>query len=749
MSYLAGRAPRRALTLALHGALLSMSCAAAAQQADRAGQAAPAAPPEAKAQSTTLETVTVTALKRRENEREVPAAISVVGEQLLESQHVTQLSDLQGYLPAMTIRDGGTPGQTSVSLRGIPTIGSAAVVGTYIDDTPLGSSSSFARAGSFVLDLLPYDVQRVEVLRGPQGTLYGAGAMGGLLKYVLKDPDLDSFEGRAGLGLSSVRGAGEPGWNARAGINAPLVEGKLALRASIAQETTPGWIDNAREGRRGINDARQRGIHASLLWQPNEDARLKLTALRQTVDADDNSLEPLTTALTPRYGRDRTGKPVRETFEKTVDYFAATWNQDLGWADLVSATGYSKTDTDQVNDQTLVYGPLFPRLYGAPPGVSRFPLTLKLSKWSQELRLTSKSGGKLEWMLGGFYTREQSDNRQIVDARTPDGVPLAGAEPLAVIDLPSTYREAALFGNLTYQFHPRLDATLGLRYARNDQDFAQIVSAGKLLPLGRSTGRSSENVTTYLLGTRWRLDEDNMLYLRVASGYRPGGPNFAVPGVPPSVDSDTLVSYEIGWKALLLDRRASIDLAAYRIDWKDIQLSASKNGLSYRANGGDARSSGVELTTAFKLGPSLRVGFNASYTDAWLVDAAPSIGGRVGDTLPGIPLWTGALTADYEFVLPRGMSGHVGGGYRWTGARMTNVDGNRDSAALAAGGQFDLNADVSKGRWTLRAYVRNLADSRDFTALAPVRSAATGTVSEWQGNRLQPRTFGLEFDLWF
>ncbi|ALN86897.1 tonB dependent receptor family protein [Lysobacter capsici] len=739
---------RHGLGLAIAFALTSWSCAALAQTAANASEEK--TPERANTQpSATLEAVTVTAQKRTENARKVPASISVVSEQQLENQHVTQLADLNGYLPAMTITDRGTPGQTAVSLRGIPTLGPGAVVGTYLNDTPLGSSSNFARSSGFVLDLLPYDIQRVEVLRGPQGTLYGAGAMGGLLKYVLKDPDLDSFEGRVGGGVSSIDGAGGNGWNVRAGVNAPLVEGRLALRASFANEFTPGWVDNAYTGRKDINDTRQRSGHVSLLWQASDDVSVKFTGLHQTVDADDNSLSILDANRRPRFGLDGTDKPASERFEKKVDFFAATVDWNLQWADFVSATSYSRTKTYQLNDQSKTYGPLFP-LFGAPEGVSTFPLSLDLKKWTQEFRLASKSDERIEWMLGAFYTHETSANHQELSARSFAGVPVAGLDPLAIVDLPSTYKERALFGNLTYKFSERFDITAGLRYASNDQDFKQIATAGSLLELGTTTGQSSEDVATYLLGARWHLDNDSLLYARIASGYRPGGPNVALPGVPPSVDSDSLVNYEFGWKSLFLDQRASIDLAAFLIDWKDIQLSAStQDGLTYSANGGKARSRGVELTSAFKLTPNLRVGFNGSFTDASLREDAPSLKGLSGDTLPGIPRWTAALSADYDFQWGAGFNGHVGAGYQWIGKRKTNVDHNPNAAPLPASGQLNLNADVSRDNWTLRLYLRNLTNERDITSLGPVTSATTGAIVEWQANRIQPRTVGLEFDVWF
>lgn len=177
--------------------------------------------------------------------------------------------------------------------------------------------------------------------------------------------------------------------------------------------------------------------------------------------------------------------------------------------------------------------------------------------------------------------------------------------------------------------------------------------------------------------------------------------------------------------------------------------SSTPNGLSYFANAGRARSEGIELTSAFKLSSNLLAGFNASYTDATLRDDADSLSGSAGDRLPGIPKWTLAATADYNFALPAGMSGHIGGSYHWLGERKSNVDSNPQAVRLDSSGQLNLNADVSKDRWTLRLYVRNLTDNRDYSTVAPVFNGLDGSLREWQAVQPQPRTVGLEFDVWF
>ena len=195
-----------------------------------------------------LHSVVISAQKRKESASKVPASVSVIGAQQLENQHVTQLSDLNGYLPGVQIENGGTPGKTAVKIRGIGNLGPGPVVGTYLDDTPVGSSNNIQKGAGLVLDMLPYDIARVEVLRGPQGTLYGASSMGGLLKYVTIDPDLKHLEGRIGGGMSSVKGGQGSGWDMHAGVNIPLIKDTLALRASLASNQA-GLGRQCRHGR--------------------------------------------------------------------------------------------------------------------------------------------------------------------------------------------------------------------------------------------------------------------------------------------------------------------------------------------------------------------------------------------------------------------------------------------------------------------------------------------------------------------
>ena len=294
------------------------SAVQAAAQPDKTAPSSKAVKPN----QTTLPTVTVTASKRIENARDVTSSISVVDHKQLEERHVTSLEDLADSLPGVQIDTGGTPGQTTISMRGIPSLDVGSVVGTYIDDSPLGSSSSFAAASRYQLDLLPYDVQRIEVLRGPQGTLYGASTMGGLLKYVMKEPDLENLSGSVGSGVSTTSGASGAGWDGRAMINVPLIKDKLAISASFSQNDTPGWVDNAVTGQNNINRVVQKSSRFALFWMPTSDISVKVSAIHQSINANDTGvilLDPKTQQ--PIYGNEKTGTVIAQPFSNNLTFF--------------------------------------------------------------------------------------------------------------------------------------------------------------------------------------------------------------------------------------------------------------------------------------------------------------------------------------------------------------------------------------------------------------------------------------------
>src|SRR5205809_5529580 len=395
--------------------------------------------------------VVVTAEKREENIQDVPSSISVVNDVELDNLHATQLTDYAPYIPGFQVNSLGSPGQTVISLRSLADITSGATVATYIDEKAIGSSRIYQRADINELDLLPYDIRRVEILRGPQGTLYGANSIGGLIKYVTLDPSLTTEEFHIGGGISGVEHGDQPGWDAHIGGTVPLVSGTLGLRLSYARNDGAGFIDNVVNGEHGINDYNQQAALVGLLWQPNENIRFRFTALGQRIESDNNAnvaLDPKT--LDPLFGDLTNQIFVNEPYTKNVGLVAGTLDLNLGWGDLTSATAYLNTRTDQRFDVTLAIGEL-PLLLGFPnPGISGEDVNLNLDKFTQEIRLTSKQDGRFLWQLGGFYTYEHGHQDQFVFINQMNGAPYPrppeepGLPKQFNALLPSTYKEGAV-----------------------------------------------------------------------------------------------------------------------------------------------------------------------------------------------------------------------------------------------------------------------------------------------------------------
>lgn len=702
---------------------------------------------QASEQSETADIV-VTAQKRVENVQDVPSSVSVVGTRFLDDLHATNLADIGAYVPGLQVVSTGTPGQTAVAIRGVVPIAGGATVATYIDDTPVGGNSGYSRTANFALDLLPYDVQRIEVLRGPQGTLYGASALTGLIKYVLTTPDLDRLHVRVGGDLLGVSGASNPGGGGRAQISAPLVTGKLAALASYSYEKTPGYIDNSQTGKRNQNGVQQQSARLGLRWVPTDNLSINLGALYQSIDADGAGTLALSSAtFKPLVGDLKDNNYVPQTFKKQIQFYSGTVNLDLNWATLTSASSYSNSSVDQVQDFTRTYGVLLP-LFGAPAAITPFDLKLRLHKFTQEVRLASPSSGAFQWLVGGFYTHEKSTNVQTVPAFAFPGSPALPAvfNPLAVLSIPSKYQEYAFFGNLTYRFNDMLAITGGVRYSENDQTFRQIGS-GPLIGPSDAPGSSSENVVTYSVSPEVHLASDVLLYGRVASGYRPGGPNFVAPGLPLSYKSDRVTNYEIGFKSQFLDKRALFDVAAFYIDWKDIQIPIlSPSGISGFGNGGKARNVGVEANASLQATNALQIGGTFTFIDAKLREDIPTINGLADARLPYTPRFSGSVQADYRADLGPDLVGHLGGGLRVQGKRLSDVSSSPTAFNLPAYVALDLNADITRGAVTVRLFAKNVTDRRAYLNYNPIFNGATGAIDQVKGAIIQPRTIGIAAD---
>ena len=691
------------------------------------------------ASSIAVEEVIVTASKRAENIQIVASSVSVLGAEDLDMLHAGQLSDYAGYVPGLIVNSNGTPGQSTLILRGIAPLGDSAAVATYIDDSPLGASDGHSKASNFALDLFPYDLQRVEVLRGPQGTLYGASSLGGVLKYVTVAPDPNKLAVRFGGEVSGTRAASSAAWNARAGVNLPLVDDKLALMASYFDKTEPGYVSNGVTGRQDENSSDVNGGRVAMLWNVNANLAVKFSSMFQNIDSDDNStmaLDP--TTLEPVYGDLTSAHVLPQPYEQRLRFYAATINWDLDWAEFVSASSYSENQNHRDQDLSGQLGPLFP-LFGLPPGLVPYEGDLSLEKLTQEFRLVSSSGDSFEWLVGAFFTDEDSVNDQVVGALDTNQTPLpAPLNPLGVSSQLTKYREYAAFGELTYKVSDAFSVTAGLRGAHNSQDF-KFLSSG-LLGGPPTGGSSDEDSILYSFSPRLFLSDETMIYVRAANGYRPGGPNGTLPGLntPPTVDADTTDNYELGLKTQLAGSVIA-NISVFRIDWNDIQL-VTNDVVSYTANGGAARSQGAELTIDYLPMAGLSLGLNGAFTDAELTQDAPAIDGRDGDRLPSVPRWSAAATARYSWSVFGNWTAQAGLGYRYVGDTVSAASSSAAVVRTPSYQSLDLDARLTNANWTLSLFAKNVTDERGY--IAPMFNGDAQVDTAF----IRPRTIGLALD---
>lgn len=727
------------------GLFLAGTCAIAAagpaHAQDRAAPAQAAATPAAQPQ-VDQNAIIITAEKRSQLLLDVPQSVTAVSGATLQAQHATNFQDYLKLVPGLQL-DQDTPGEGRLILRGINTGGVASTVGVYVDETPFGSSSGLVNGAVLAGDFDTFDVNRIEVLRGPQGTLYGASSLSGVLRFVTNLPSTDRFMAHVQAGLESVDHSGELGYQTNLMVNAPL-SSTLAVRASGFYRRDPGFIDSkgtsspdlfgtvfTSDVAKDINASKSYGGRASLLFRPSDAVSVRLTAISQDIKANAPTIieaDPVT--LKPLNGLSQS-QFVPQFADVSYRVYNGTGIFDLGFASLTSSTSYGTQDQRLRNDFTFALSGVLPFLIPGFPANEFFEAQkTNDSKFTQEFRL-AEEGRVLDWLVGAYYTDETGLIEQDFTAVEPgtltpiDLTPIIGNLGLGHARLDSKYKEYAGFANATVHFTPQFDVELGGRYSHNKQSAHQS-SSGVLAGGPDIFVNSSEHVFTYSFAPKYKLNRDATIYARIAKGFRPGGPNVLAPGAPAefaTYKSDSLVSYEVGVKAQSADHRFSVDADAFHIDWKDIQLFAVESGFGFNTNGSSAKSDGVEATFDARPIRGLDLSVNAAYTNARLTGPTPAtVGGRSGDQLPFTPKFAASLNADYQWLLVGTTKAHLGGSLRHLSQQTATYDADFVAAhghqrQVPAYDVIDLNAGVIIGRWNVDAYVKNLGDSRGITSL--------------------------------
>jgi outer membrane receptor protein involved in Fe transport len=764
-----------------------------AAHADQAAEAQPAA--------SALQEIVVTAQKRSEKLHDVPMGVTAVSNEELTKQQLVSLDDLKAKVPGLSLTEV-EPGTTRLTLRGQDAGGVGSTVTTYIDDTPFGSSNALANGFGFSGDFDTWDLQRVEVLRGPQGTLYGAGSEGGLLKYVTNPPDPAKFAAAVQAGGEDVA-HGEGAGSGKGMINLPLGE-RAAFRLSGYYETLPGYINDPTLGEKDINHGYRDGLHAALLVSFTDNLSIRLNALGQdlhtngspgtdVVGAGNLNLTPPANQLQPQNGDFNQQRFINEPNNFKYRIYSGTLDWNIGWGTFTSITSYGTTDQNGIADATSIAAApgtgatgtfgnvvttLLPLVPPPPPagatavaGLAETQTT-DIKKWTQEFRLASAAGQTLEWQVGAFYTHESSALDQTLPVfYIPTGVyaPLPqalGGPALEYASLDSRYREWAAFAQFTYHFSPQWDLALGGRWSENKQSANEVVTG--VLPTLQGTpqqltsGDSSDTDFTYSIAPRWHVSSDTMVYGRIATGYRPGGPNDlplnAPASVPRTYGADKTTNYELGIRTDLLEKHLSVDVAAFLVDWQKIQVFefvqvAGTPGFGINANGGTARTKGLEWTLGLTPVTGLNFTLTGAYVDAYLTSAAPAAGGNNGDPLPYVPKWSTSLDGVYTWRAFSDYNAFAGATWSYLGSRSNDFSATASAAGfvpeprpeLPSYNTVSLRAGLENARWMFELYCKNLSDTR---GIAFYTNSGTpnygGTV-----NYVMPRTVGATATLKF
>ena len=695
--------------------------------------------------------IIVTAEKREERLQDVPVPMSAVTADTLVEQNNLRLEDYYSKVPGLsfTTSDFGWP---LLAIRGLTTGGyTNPTISVTVDDVPYGSSSALAN-GEEVPDFDPSDLERVEVLRGPQGTLYGASSLGGLLKFVTVDPSTDRVFGNVQGSVSSVQNGAEAGYGFRAAVNVPIND-TLAIRASGFTRRDPGYVDNILTGQDGVNRLTADGGRLSALWKPSQDVSLKLSALVQHSDAAGS---PDVDVGLGEYQQSRSLDSGSNS--KTLQAYSANFKAQLGVVQLASVTGYNvETYHDSLDDsyylgtyvQNGVPGTPFDG-FGPAASAALTVEHVKTERFTQEFRFSGVVAQHLDWLVGLFYDHESSQYSEAILAAVPTSGTVVGT--FADIPTPLTFREYAVFADLTYHFTDRFDVQFGGRESENRQSVTEaiygpydIAFLGVPSPLIYLPTNSSADAFTYLVTPRFKISPDLMVYARLASGYRPGGPNYNVGGVPLEYGADKTENYEIGVKGEAFDRLLTYDSSVYYIDWKDIQLSlANAVGQSYYANGSRAKSQGVELSLDVRPLQGLTLSTWVTWNDAELTQSLPdtsTVYGAPGDRLPYSSRFSGNFSLDEEFPLTGSLIGFVGGSESYVGSRQGIFTGAPGVPAprqtFPAYAETDLRTGLRLNTWRLSLFANNATNRRG------VVGGGIGAVPPTSFIYIQPRLVGL------
>jgi len=756
------------------------------------GQATPSFADSDAASSDSLQEVVVTAEKRDSTVQSTAMSISAVTGADLQSQGVTGLAGIASEIPGISMRTSG-PGETELEMRGMASGGgSSPTVGFYLDETPLTPPAA-ALNGKVVIDPDLFDLNRVEVLRGPQGTLYGAGSMGGTIKLITNQPNLEQFSGQV-QGVASGTDGGRGNSTGNFMLNIPIVNDQLGIRVVGTEKYVSGWIDRivvspfpeavdpcsaysagtATGCNRGnvlapgttqqvipdVNWEWLQAVRTSILWKPTDNLSVETLIMYQRISTGGYNFYDLPPGIDPTLAHYQPFNTTEGMSDK-IALYSTTIKYDTGFAQLTANTSFWTRKESNTQDTAEALRSDFEVFYGVdiltPVNFTEIDYS---RQFSEELRLTSKDDGALQWILGAFYSKLTSTFVDINQAAAfaPASVGGAAANPDGIVydaDNPYHVTQYAAFGEATYHFTDTWKLTAGLRYLDysthvDETQEGSITATGNATATTASFATSASGVTPKV-SLAFEPTGDLTLYTSVAKGYRPGGVNLPLPpfcqATTETFAPDTAWNYEVGEKARLFDNQISVNGDVYLIKWSDVQqLINQACGYSLTVNAGDGKSYGSELEINANLTPQLLLTVSGAYTQAYLSSISP-VAAQVSATplLPGqailnIPRFTESTSLTYTKPL--------NGQYTLV-ARATNsyvgpsTDTSFSYTHLSPYDLIGLRAGIERDTLSVYLFIDNLTDkhaelSTNTTSLSWIVPSVTRVATN------QPLTGGID-----
>jgi iron complex outermembrane receptor protein len=729
-----------------------------------------------------IQEIVVTAQKREQRIQDIPISVSAISGDDIDRLGARDFHDILLSIPGVSY-SSSEPGQSRYSIRGISTAASSPTVGIYLNDIALISiGTSFSGAA----DPMLVDIDRVEVLKGPQGTLYGGSAMGGAIKYVSREPQLNEFSVTAAGGVASVDHGGVS-YNGESFVNLPVVNDRLAFRLGAAYRFDAGYLDEVpgakvqNWGRSATSppaayspatypslstfsrqDANSRSAttgRISAKWLPTDSLTvLPVATIQRSDKANPDSY--FTNLPNFEYSA-RFNEPTRDD----LDVYSLNVTEQMSGIALTSLTGYVDRSIEWDRDYSLYILGLVPPLNGNSYNQSN----TTTRTFSEELRLASADPqASLKWVLGLYFSHQRDKLFQQVDTVGAGGILGTGTDITYVGTQETTTTQKAVFGDATYSFSRQWDLSVGLRWFDIKQKFNGVFDGALNGGHSEVDGKRSTDVGfTPKVAVTYRPLEDHLLYGSASKGFRQGGPNrfntasplcapdFARLGItraPDSYQPDNLWTYELGSKNEMGDKRTVINGAIYYTDWKKIQQQVNLNscGFQFVGNVGAATVKGAELSAESAVGGGVTVGATASYNATRITQSAPGVSAQVGQEVLDTPKWEGSVYGDYRFLKAAGWTGNFRADFQYHGANLRQFDSVQTvtyangtlgqipdaTAVQAAYHVVNANFNFINGAMQYRLYIDNLTDASpylDFRRSSGISEATT----------IRPRTIGI------